>query len=95
MLNSLIVVVENLIDSFLDFILVNQAVEQDNAILRQAGHSVAKRLFDKEVIRHIRRRATNICMFDRDFLCHAFRIEQVLDVHLDHKAATETRLANA
>ena len=41
-----IVVVENLIDSFLDFILVNQAVEQDNAILRQAGHSVAKRLFD-------------------------------------------------
>ena len=59
-----VIVIENLVDGILDLILINQAVEQDNAILRQAGHSVAQRFFNEEVIRHIGCRAADICVLD-------------------------------
>lgn len=90
-----VIVIENLVDCILDLILINQAVEQDNAILRQVGHGIAKRLFDEEIICHVSCRAANICVFDGDFLCYAFRIKQVLDIHLDHEATAETGLTNA
>ena len=49
-----VIVIENLVDCILDLILINQAVEQDNAILRQVGHGIAKRLFDEEIRHSIR-----------------------------------------
>ena len=90
-----VIVIENLVDGILDLILINQAVEQDNAILRQAGYGIPQRLFDEEVISHVGCCAADICVLDCDFLCHTIIIEQILDVHLDHKAAAETGLTNA
>ena len=65
-----VIVIENLVDGILDLILINQAVEQDNAILRQTGYGISKRLFDEEVIGHVGCCTADIRVFDCDFLCH-------------------------
>ena len=62
-----VIVIENLVDGILDLILINQAVEQDNAILRQAGYGIPQRLFDEEVIGHVGCCAADICVLDCDF----------------------------
>lgn len=54
------VIVQDLIDCLFDFVLIDQAVQQDNAVRRKHGDSIAKRLLYEEIVRHIRGRAADI-----------------------------------